>query len=364
MVKTHNETTPKQDGFWMPGEYSAQKRIWMIWPERPDNWRNGAKPVQHAFVNVAKAIQRFTPVTMVVSKKQYQNCRMQLPETIQVVEMSSNDAWMRDVGPSFLVNQKGEKRAVDWQFNAWGGLLSGLYFPWDQDDLIAQKICELTETDRYRTDDFVLEGGAFHVDGEGTVLTTEMCLLNENRNPHLTKGEIETYLKDFLNVEKVLWLKDGVDPEETSGHVDDIACFIRPGEVACLYTEDQTHPFYQVAQATYQELSAMVDAKGRHLKVHKICCPKIPVVLPDDIEVDKIEGTMPRIPGDICIASYLNFLITNQGVIVPQYRDEHDGLALKQIQALFPKHEVVGVDTLEVVYGGGNIHCITQQEPL
>lgn len=364
MVKTHKKATPKQDGFWMPGEYSAQKRIWMIWPERPDNWRNGAKPVQHAFVNVSKAIQRFTPVTMVVSKEQYQNCRMQLPETIQVVEMSSNDAWMRDVGPSFLVNQMGEKRAVDWQFNAWGGLLAGLYFPWDQDDLIAQKICELTETDRYRTDDFVLEGGAFHVDGEGTVLTTEMCLLNENRNPHLTKEEIETYLKDYLNVEKVLWLKDGIDPEETSGHVDDIACFIRPGEVACLYTEDETHPFYRVAQATYQELSAMTDAKGRRLKVHKICCPKVPVVLPDDIEVDKIEGTMPRIPGDVCIASYLNFLITNKGVIVPQYRDEHDELARKQIQALFPEHEVVGVDTLEVVYGGGNIHCITQQEPL
>lgn len=363
MVKTIKGTTPKQDGFFMPGEYAPQEKIWMIWPERRDNWRNGAKPAQAAFKQVAIAISEFTSVTMVASREQFQNCRMQLPEEITVIEMSTDDAWMRDVGPSFLINGEGERRAVDWHFNAWGGLVDGLYFPWDQDDLVAQKVCEVSETPRYRTSNFILEGGAFHVDGEGTVLTTEMCLLSHGRNPHLTKDEVEIYLKNYLNVEKVLWLKDGVDPEETTGHVDDIACFIRPGEVACLYTEDTMHPFYEIAQATYRELLEMTDAKGRQLKVHKICCPKQAVTIPEGIEIDLVEGTLPRVPGDICIASYLNFLITNEGVLVPQYRDAHDALACEQIQTLFPDKKVVGVDTLEVVYGGGNIHCITQQQP-
>ncbi|HAP4872250.1 TPA: agmatine deiminase, partial [Enterococcus faecalis] len=237
------------------------------------------------------------------------------------------------------------------------------YFPWDQDDLVAQKICEIEHVDSYRTDDFVLEGGSFHVDGQGTVLTTEMCLLSEGRNPQLSKEAIEQKLCDYLNVEKVLWLGDGIDPEETNGHVDDVACFIAPGEVACIYTEDQNSPFYAAAQDAYQRLLKMTDAKGRQLKVHKLCCPVKNVTIKGSFKIDFVEGTMPREDGDICIASYMNFLITNDGVIVPQYGDENDRLALEQVQTMFPDKKIVGVNTVEVVYGGGNIHCITQQEP-
>lgn len=172
MAKRIVNSTPKQDGFRMPGEFEKQEKVWMIWPQRPDNWRDGAKPAQHAYSMVAQAIAKFEPVTMLVSSDQYVNCREQLPPEISVVEMSSDDAWARDSGPSFLVNDKGELRACDWTFNAWGGLVDGLYFPWNQDDLIARKICELEQIDSYRTDNFVLEGGSFHVDGEGTVLTT------------------------------------------------------------------------------------------------------------------------------------------------------------------------------------------------
>ena len=180
---------------------------------------------------------------MLVSGRQYDHCRASLPEAIRVIEMSSNDAWARDTGPSFLLNKMGGLRAVDWKFNAWGGLVDGLYFPWDQDDRIAGKICEIAEVDSYRTEEFVLEGGSFHVDGQGTVLTTEMCLLSAGRNPRFSKEEIESYLCEFLNCEKVLWLKDGFDPKETNGHVDDVACFVRPGEVVCAYTQDPGHPF-------------------------------------------------------------------------------------------------------------------------
>lgn len=363
MAKRMIGTTPKQDGFRMPAEYAPQEKVWMIWPERPDNWRDGAKPAQKAFANVAKAISQFTPMNVVVSPAQYMNCREQLPPEITVIEISNNDAWVRDCGPTFVVNDKGELRGVDWKFNAWGGLVDGLYFPWDQDDLVARKICEIEHVDSYRTEDFVLEGGSIHVDGEGTVLVTEMCLLSEGRNPHMSKEEIEKMLCDYLNCEKVLWLKDGIDPEETNGHVDDVACFVAPGEVACIYTEDKNSPFYEAATAAYHDLCSMTDAKGRKLKVHKLCCPINNVTIHGEFAIDAVEGTMPREDGDICIASYMNFLITNDGVIAPQYGDENDALAIEQIQAMFPDKKVVGVDTVEVVYGGGNIHCITQQQP-
>ena len=161
MAKRILTTNPKADGFRMPGEYEPQEKVWMIWPERPDNWRDGGKPAQAAFAEVAKAISRFTPMNVVVSQQQYQNCRRQLPPEISVYEMSNNDAWVRDCGPTFLVNDAGELRAADWDFNAWGGLVDGLYFPWDQDDLVAQKICEIEKVDSYPTPGFVLEVARF-----------------------------------------------------------------------------------------------------------------------------------------------------------------------------------------------------------
>jgi agmatine deiminase len=335
----------------------------MIWPDRPDNWRDGGKPAQKAFSNVAIAISEFEPVTMLVSPGQYSNARNRLPEQIRIVEMTNNDAWVRDCGPTFVKNDKGELRGIDWDFNAWGGLVDGLYFPWDQDDMIAQKVCELERVDSYKTAGFVLEGGSIHVDGEGTVLTTEMCLLSEGRNPHMTKEEIEDMLKEYLNCEKVIWLKDGIDPDETNGHIDDVACFVAPGEVAVIWTEDPEDPFYEVAQQAYGILSEATDAKGRKLKVHKLTTTKKPVTISGDFDIDYVEGTVPREDGELCIASYMNFLIVNGGVIVPQYEDENDALALQQVQAMFPDRKVVGVNTREVVYGGGNIHCITQQMP-
>ena len=356
------DSTPRKDGYRMPGEFEPQKQAWMLWPERPDNWRDGAKPAQKAYSNVAKAISLFEPVTMCVSKEQFANCRRALPPEIRVVEMASNDAWIRDCGPTFLVNDKGGVRAVDWDFNSWGGLVDGLYFPWDMDDQVAQKVCELENIDTYRTPGFVLEGGSIHSDGEGTLLTTEMCLLSEGRNPHMTKEEIEQQLKEYLNLEKIIWIKDGIDPDETNGHVDDVACFVRPGEVACIWTDDEDNFFYKECQAAYKTLSEETDAKGRKLKVHKLCMPKANVTIKADFAIDLVEGTIPREDGDICIASYMNFLIVNGGVIVPQYGDENDALALEQIAAMFPERRVVGVDTWEVVYGGGNIHCITQHQ--
>lgn len=356
------DSTPRADGFRMPGEFEPQKQIFMIWPERQDNWRSGAKPAQRVFANVAKAISEFEPVTMFVSAAQYQNCRNSLPADIRVLELSNNDAWIRDSGATFLVNDKGDVRACDWSFNAWGGLYDGLYFPWDQDDLVAQKMCEIEGVDTYRTADFVLEGGSFHVDGEGTLITTEMCLLSPGRNPDMSREEIEDKLKEYLNLDKIIWIKDGIDPDETNGHIDDVACYIRPGEVGCIFVEDEESQFYQASQDAYKTLCEATDAKGRKLKVHKLCMPKDYVTIRGDFEIDYVEGTLPREDGEVSIASYMNFLIVNDGVIVPQYGDVNDQLALDTIQSWFPERKAVGVRTEEVAYGGGNIHCITQQQ--
>ena len=312
---------------------------------------------------MATAILQFEPVTVCVSPAQYQNARERLPREVRVVEMASNDAWIRDCGPTFLVNDNGGVRAVDWTFNAWGGLVDGLYFPWDLDDQVAQKVCEIERVDSYRTESFVLEGGSIHVDGEGTVLTTEMCLLSEGRNPDMDRGAIERMLCDYLGCEKVLWLRDGIDPEETNGHIDDVACFIRPGEVACIWTDDPQNPFYQPARDAYDTLSQATDAKGRKLKVHKLCLTQQPCLLQGAATIDAVEGTIPREDGEVAIASYMNFLIVNGGVILPQYGDANDALAVQQVQAMFPDRRVVGVQTREVAFGGGNIHCITQQQP-
>lgn len=362
-----NESTPKKDGYRMPGEYEPQDQIWMLWPHRPDNWRNGAKPAQQTFANVARAIAEFEPVVVGVNPEDYAAARYVIGEenNITVVEMQSDDSWVRDCGPSFVINDEGDVRAVHWHFNSWGGLVDGLYFPWDKDELVGVKIADMAGVDRYRPDEFILEGGSIHVDGEGTVITTEMCLLSEGRNPDMTKEQIEDYLKEYLNCEKVIWVKDGIDPEETNGHIDDVACFVAPGEVACIWTEDPADPFYEASQAAYKTLSEATDAKGRQLKVYKLCMPTEPLYMTqEEVDaIDVVEGTIPRTTEDELIASYMNFLIVNGAVIVPQYGNKSDQLALEQIQEMFPDRKIVGVPTREVVYGGGNIHCITQQQP-
>ena len=358
------DSTPKKDGFRMPGEFEPQDHVYMIWPERPDNWRNGAKPAQKTYTEVAKAIAKHNPVTVLANNTQYANASARLPEYIRVVELSSDDAWVRDCGPTFVINDEThELRAVDWEFNAWGGLVDGLYFPWANDDILTQKLCDMINVDSYRTEGFVLEGGSIHVDGEGTLITTEMCLLSEGRNPHMSKEEIEEKLKEYLNLEKIIWVKDGIDPAETNGHIDDVACFVRPGEVACIWTEDPENPFYEAAQAAYKTLSEATDAKGRKLKVHKLCMTKEPCYLKGADTIDTATGAIPREEGEISIASYMNFLITNGAIILPQYGDENDALAVEQVQAMFPDYVIEPVRTEEVAFGGGNIHCITQQQP-
>jgi agmatine deiminase len=285
-----------------------------------------------------------------------------LPGNIRVVEMANNDSWMRDCGPTFVIDGK-KVRAVDWDFNAWGGLLGGLYFPWDLDDLVARKVADVERVDRYKAP-LVLEGGSIHVDGEGTLMTTRECLLNENRNPDKTQEEIEALLSEYLNIKKFVWLNRGVYNDETNGHVDNICCFIRPGVVALTWTDDISDPQYEISQENFEILQSVTDAKGRKLEIHKIHQPDPILITKEESEgVDAIEGTLPREEGDRMAASYINFYLCNGGAVVPTFGDRHDQQALEQLQKLLPERKVVGVPAREILLGGGNVHCITQQQP-
>ena len=237
-------STPRQDGFHMPAEWAAHTRTWMLWPERPDNWRQSAGPARQAFAAVAAAIAAFEPLTMGVNPGQLANARSMLPPGVRVIELPANDSWMRDCGPTFVTNGQGGLRGIDWVFNAWGGLVEGLYSPWDLDEQVAPGIFALEALDHYDAP-IVLEGGSIHVDGQGTCLTTAECLLSPGRNPDLDRGQIENHLKQYLNVDQVLWIPRGVFRDETRGHVDNLACFLRPGVVALTWTEDKHDPQYE-----------------------------------------------------------------------------------------------------------------------
>jgi agmatine deiminase len=352
------DSTPQIDGYRMPGEFERHTGTWMLWPERPDNWRMNAAPAQQTFARVAAAIAGFEPVTMGVSQGQLQRARAMVPNNVQVVELASNDSWMRDCGPTFVTNGS-SLRAVDWDFNAWGGL----YTDFSLDQQVARKVAEIEEAERYKAP-LIMEGGSIHVDGQGTLLTTKECLLNENRNPQLNQAQIETYLHAYLNVERIIWLERGIYLDETSGHVDNICCFLRPGEVALAWTDDTSDPQYEISRENEEILKSTVDGRGRRLKVHRVHVPAPVTITQAESEgVLPVDGTLPRLAGDRLAASYVNFYFCNGGAVVPTFNDPMDAVALAQLQALLPERKVVGVPSREILLGGGNIHCITQQVP-
>lgn len=315
-------------------------------------------------MKVAEAISEFEHVTVGVNDAQYANARTMLPDNVEVVEISNDDSWVRDCGATFVKNDKGDLRAVDWTFNAWGGLEDGLYFPWDKDDRVAQKMAEIEHVDRYRLDDFVLEGGSIHVDGEGTLITTEECLLSQGRNPQLSKEQIEEVLKQHLNLEKIIWLKKGIYLDETNGHVDNIANFVKPGVVALAWTDDENDPQYAISKENLEILENATDAKGRKLKVVKLYVPKpVTITKEESLGVDAVDGTLPRTEGERLAASYVNYYTANGGIVFPTFGDPNDEKAKETLAELYPDRKIVGVPAREILLGGGNIHCITQQVP-
>ena len=335
----------------------------MLWPERPDNWREAAEPAQRAFVRLAAAIARFEPVTVGVSATQFDRARERLAPEVRLVEMSHDDCWMRDVGPTFVVNAAGERRGVDWRFNAWGGREGGLYAPWDEDERVARKVLEIERCERYVAP-FVNEGGAIHVDGEGTVLVTEQCLLDPHRNQRMGRRRAESLLAMYLGARKVVWLGEGVVNDETRGHIDNLACFARPGVIALTWTDDRRDPQHAVSSDALERLLSERDARGRRFEVVKLPMPgPLAMTIREARGVVRREGTKPRRSGERLAASYVNFYPANGAIVMPLLDRRTDRAAARQLRRLFPQRRIVGVPSRELLLGGGNIHCLTQQIP-
>jgi agmatine deiminase len=356
-------STPAADGYRMPAERERHSGCWMAWPERADNWRLAAKPAQDAYVAVAEAINQSDRVSMAVSPEQLERCRAMLSPSVDVVELASDDAWIRDTGPTFVVDARGDVRGVDWRFNAWGGAKGGLYSSWDNDERVAQKVLECEGVARYRAP-IVLEGGSIHVDGEGTLLTTEECLLNPNRNPGLSRSAIERVLSDYLGVEKFIWLGRGVYNDETDGHVDNLACFVRPGVVMLTWSEDRSDPQHAISRDARRRLERTRDARGRALEVILAPSPgPLTITEHEASGVQHAPGTQPRRAGDRLAASYVNYYVGNERIVFPLLDKRHDAVVAELLAESFPEREIVGVGAREILLGGGNVHCITREVP-
>lgn len=363
---------PADEGFWMPGEFEPHDGCIMIWPKRPGSWNYGAVKAREAFKKVALAIAESETVYMLAEPDVAQSAReaffgdASAPKPdVRIIEMESDDAWARDVGPTFVVDRNGAVRGIDWKFNAWGGTVDGLYAHWEKDDRVAEQFCEAAGFECYEAHPFVLEGGSIHSDGEGTLLVTEACLLSAGRNPSLTRAQIEECLKSYLGARKVIWLPRGIWNDETNEHVDNVCAFTGPGEVVLAWTDEKDDPQYALSLECLKVLERETDARGRKLLVHKLPIPKVPVgVGEEDLKGYEFEpGEDVRDVGERLAASYVNFYISNGGVVVPQFGDESDEIAVRILGRLFPGRKVYPIPARDILLGGGNIHCITQQIP-
>ncbi|WP_406864768.1 agmatine deiminase family protein [Streptomyces sp. HUAS MG47] len=329
--------------FRMPAEWSEHEGCLMAWPTRPDLWAEVLDDVKEEYANVARAIAEFEPVTMVAPPGHGEDARARCGSEITVVELPLDDSWFRDSAPLFVLDGDGRRAGVDFRFNAWGRK----HHPYDSDDRISALLLEHLGVERIASG-MILEGGAITVDGEGTLITTEQCLLHPNRNPGMNRDEIEAELKSQLGISKVVWLPyGGLLDTETDGHVDGVCAFASPGKVVVSLPDDAEHPDHARMRANRAVLEVSTDAKGRPFEI-----------------VDVPQTAFADVAGNEVEVSYLNYYVANGGVVVPVAGGPRDDEALAVIAAAYPGRKVVGVKAVAIAFGGGGVHCITQQVPV
>jgi agmatine deiminase len=314
----------------------------MAWPDRRDLWGETLPETQGAYARVARAIACFEPVTMIASPGAVSEAAKLCGSGVETLALPIDDAWLRDTGPAFLVGADGARAASAWHFNGWGGS-----FPrFERDASLAKRLCERLGLPLQQAE-LRLEGGAISVDGEGTILTTESCVLHPNRNPGMTRLEAERELCDALGARKVIWLPGELsDGDCTDGHIDGLACFARPGLVLAETLTDPASERSRVLRENHRALSGATDARGRELEV---------------IEMEDAWQAESR--GDSFCISYINFYLANGGVVMPSYDAPGDEPARQILERAFPSRDIVQVDVRDIAIGGGGIHCITQQQP-
>ncbi len=358
------DSLPSPDGFGMPAEFEPHEATIMVFPERPGSWPYGAQPAQKVFTSIIKKIAECEKVYVAVSDNTRKVAEEAFKDTrnVNLLDIPTDDAWARDIGPTFVKHPDGRVRGINWRFNAWGGEYDGLYAHWEKDDAFAAAFCDKTGYDYYDAGNFVLEGGSVHSDGAGTVMVTESCLLSKGRNPELSKAEIENKLKEYLGAERVIWLPRGIYNDETNEHVDNVCAFIGAGEAVLAWTDDENDPQYEMS------LSCLKVLEAAGVTVHKLPIPDVPVtVTPEDLEGYVFEeGEDVREVGERLAASYVNFYFCNDYVLLPQFGGENvesDKRAVEIMTELCKPRTAIPVPARDIIVGGGNIHCITQQLP-
>ena len=338
--------TPRELGFYMPAEWHPHAATWLAWPKDPETWPDRVERAEAAFLEIITALAPHETVYLLVDDETAEQsvrarCCFVGSDNVRTIRLETVDSWIRDYGPNFLIDGRGGLAYNDWVFNAWGDKYEEL----KRDNDIPKQLESVLNVPRFEPG-IVMEGGAIDVNGAGCVLTTEQCLLNPNRNPHLSRAEIETYLGDYLNASKVVWLGEGIVGDDTDGHVDDIARFVNETTVVCAVEEDPSDPNPELLSDNLRRLELASDARGRNFEI---------VTLPMPGPVEGRDGRLP--------ASYANFLIANAVVLLPVFNHPNDARATETLQRLFPTRRVAPVRADDLVWGMGTIHCLSQQQP-
>jgi agmatine deiminase len=335
-------TKPLAAGFRMPAEWEPHERCWMAWPSRADLWGESLPETQLAYARIAQAIAAFEPVTMIASPEAHAAAASLCGPQVDTLAIPIDDAWLRDTGPAFLVRNDGARAASAWHFNAWGQSFDRF----EEDAKLAGRLCDHLDVPLHQAG-LRLEGGAIATDGEGTILTTESCALNPNRNPGMSRADVEHELCQALGASKVIWLPGELSEGDcTDGHIDGLACFARPGLVLCETATDPSSERSKVLQENRRVLERATDACGRALEI-----------------VEMEDAWRAEQQGDSFCISYVNFYVANGGIVMPAYDAPGDAAALRIVERAFPDRSVVQVDVRKIAINGGGIHCITQQQP-
>jgi agmatine deiminase len=343
--------TPLQQGYVFPPEWHPHRATWLSWIHKEESWPGKLHTAYPPYIEFIKALTPGERVCINVAAGPLRDsAEAMLREAgadlsrIDFFNHPSNDAWCRDHGPAFLLNENlpARKAIVDWGYNAWGDK----YPPYDLDDVIPTKIGAAFNLPVFNPG-IVMEGGSVEFNGAGTILTTRACLLNKNRNPHLTQAQIEDYLRNYYGQEHILWLEDGIVGDDTDGHIDDLTRFVNEDTVLTVVEPDTSDENYHILQDNLKALKAMRLHDGRSLNIVELPMPK--AVVWDD----------QRLP-----ASYANFYIGNQMVAVPTFEDKADDQALRIIEDCFPTRKVIGINSRDLIWGLGSFHCLSQQEPV
>lgn len=341
--------TPKESGYRFPAEWEKHVATWLTYPYNEASFPGMMDRIYASYLKFIKVITKSEIVRINVSTEEYRKHlteQMELykvdPSKVEIFMHPSDDVWCRDHGPCFVVNPAAEqkKAIVNWGFNAWGGK-----YPFENDNNIPLKVAEYFKLPVF-SPGIIMEGGSIDVNGAGTLLTTTACLLNENRNPHLTQEQIEKYLRDFYNVEQIVWLGDGIAGDDTDGHVDDITRFVSKDIIATATEVNRSDENYEPLQENLKQLKKLRLINGKQPDLVELPMP------------DPVYHEGNRLP-----ASYSNFYLTNQSVIVPNFRCKNDDKAMMLLEECFPERTIEGIDSKDIVWGFGSFHCLSQQEP-